>query len=120
MAAQRILSFLPSATEMLFALGLGERVLGVTHECDCPPDARLKPVVVSPVLPLAEMSEREIDQAVTERLREGLSLYQVDEAKVKALAPDLIITQDLCQVCAPSGNEIAQLLRAQQLGDLVA
>jgi iron complex transport system substrate-binding protein len=109
---RRIISFLPSATEMVYALELGNQLVGVTHECDYPPEAQTKPVVVRSVLPVEGMSQREIDTAVTERLRDGLSLYQVDEALVRAIAPDLIITQNLCQVCAPSGNEVTQLLKS--------
>jgi len=108
--ARRIVSFLPSATEMACALGLGDQLLGVTHECDYPPEVRDKPIVVRSVLPTDHMSQREIDTAVSERLRNGLSLYQVDESLIRDIAPDLILTQDLCQVCAPSGNEVAQLL----------
>jgi iron complex transport system substrate-binding protein len=107
---QRIVSFLPSATEMVCALGLGDRLMGVSHECDYPPEAAGKPVVVSAVLPVERMSQAEIDVAVTQRLREGLSLYQLEERLLRDIAPDLILTQDLCQVCAPSGNEVAQLL----------
>ena len=112
MSAARIISFLPSATEMAYALGLGDRLMGVTHECDFPPAAREKPVVVSSVLPVDRMSQQEIDAAVTQRLRDGLSLYQVDEPLVQSIAPDLILTQDLCQVCAPSGNEVTKLLQS--------
>lgn len=111
-AAQRIVSFLPSATEMACALGLGDRLVGITHECDYPPEIEGKQVVVRSALPIERMSQHEIDIAVAERMRQGLSLYQVDEALMREIAPDLILTQDLCQVCAPSGNEVAQLLRA--------
>jgi len=107
----RIVSFLPSATEMICALGLGDRLLGVTHECDYPPEIMDKPIVVRNVLPIESMSQSEIDRAVTQRLRDGLSLYRVDEALMQEIAPDLILTQDLCQVCAPSGNEVSQLLK---------
>ena len=110
--SRRIISFLPSATEMVYALGLGDSLMGVTHECDYPAQARSKPVVVSNVLPVERMSQQEIDIAVSERMRAGLSLYRVDEALVREIAPDLILTQDLCQVCAPSGNEVTQLLNA--------
>lgn len=109
-AARRIVSFLPSATEIVFALGLGDELLGVTHECDYPPGAKNKPVVVRGVLPIETMRQREIDTAVTERLRKGLSLYRVDEAMMRDIGPDLILTQELCQVCAPSGNEVAEVL----------
>ena len=107
---QRIVSFLPSATEMLYALGLGERLMGVTHECDYPPEAKSKPVVVRSLLPDG-LTQREIDAQVSERLRQGLSLYEADEELLREIAPDLIVTQDLCSVCAPSGNEITKLFR---------
>jgi iron complex transport system substrate-binding protein len=84
--------------------------MGVTHECDYPPQIVGKPIVVRSVLPTERMSQSEIDFAVTERLRNGQSLYRVDEAVMQAISPDLIVTQDLCQVCAPSGNEVTQLL----------
>ena len=110
--ARRIVSFLPSATEMACALGLSDRLLGITHECDYPPQIKGKPVVVRNALPIESMSQAEIDVAVTERLRDGLSLYRVEEALMRDIAPDLILTQDLCQVCAPSGNEVSQLLKS--------
>jgi iron complex transport system substrate-binding protein len=110
--ACRIVSFLPSATEMVYALGLGDRLMGITHECDYPPEARTLPIVVRNILQIETMSQEEIDTAVTARLREGLSLYQVDEALVRGIAPNLILTQNLCQVCAPSGNEVTQLLKS--------
>ena len=95
---------------MICALGLGDRLMGITHECDYPPEIMGKPIVVRSVLPIERMSQSEIDLAVTERLRNGQSLYQVDEAMMREISPDLIVTQDLCQVCAPSGNEVTQLL----------
>ncbi|HKC16584.1 MAG TPA: cobalamin-binding protein [Steroidobacteraceae bacterium] len=107
---QRIVSFLPSATEMVCALGLGDRLMGITHECDYPPEVKGKPIVVHPVLPVERMSQSEIDVAVTQRLRDGLSLYQVNERLIRDIAPNLILTQDLCQVCAPSGDDVSQLL----------
>ena len=110
MTAQRIVSFLPSATEMIYALGLEKSLFGVTHECDWPLAAQKKPVVVSSVLPTQSMSQREIDIAVSARMRSGESLYRVDETLMRRIAPDLIVTQDLCQVCAPSGNEVTRLL----------
>jgi iron complex transport system substrate-binding protein len=108
----RIVSFLPSATEMACALGLEDQLVGITHECDYPTDIVNKPAVVRNVLPVETMSQSEIDAAVSERLRTGQSLYQIDEELLRNLAPDLILTQDLCQVCAPSGNEVAQVLKA--------
>ncbi len=95
---------------MVFALGLGGQLVGVTHECDYPAGARGLPVLVKPALPLEQMSQAEIDVAVAARLREGRSLYEIDEDLLRALAPDLILAQDLCQVCAPSGNELSRAL----------
>jgi iron complex transport system substrate-binding protein len=97
---------------MACALGLADSIVGITHECDYPPEIRSKPVVVRNVLPLETMSQSEIDRAVAERIREGQSLYQIDESLLRELAPDLILTQNLCQVCAPSGNDVSQVLKA--------
>lgn len=112
MPAQRIVSFLPSATEMICALGLADRLVGVTHECDYPKEAKTKPIVVRSAIPMEGKSLREIDVAVSKRLRHGESLYLVDEKLLNLLAPELILTQNLCQVCAPSGNEVSQVLKA--------
>jgi iron complex transport system substrate-binding protein len=107
----RIVSFLPSATEIASALGLEDSIVGITHECDYPTKIRNKPVVVRNVLPIEHMTQDEIDRAVADRVRQGLSLYQIDEQLLRTLAPDLILTQNLCQVCAPSGNEVSQVLK---------
>jgi iron complex transport system substrate-binding protein len=106
----RIVSFLPSATEIVCALGLEDQLVGITHECDYPPSVKGKPVVVSSAVPVENMTEAEIDKAVSERVRAGLSVYQVDEVLLQRLAPDLILAQDLCEVCAPSGNEVSRAL----------
>lgn len=106
----RIISLLPSATEMICALGVSEQLVGVTHECDFPAIVRSKPAVVRNALPIESMTQRAIDNAVTERLRSGLGLYVLDIELIQKLRPDIIVTQSLCDVCAPSENEIAQLL----------
>ena len=108
----RLISFLPAATEMAFALGLGDRLIGVSHECDFPPAAKTKPVVVKAALPLEHMTLREIDATVAQRIGSGQSLYEVDERLLAELAPTHILTQELCHVCAPSGNEITRALAA--------
>ncbi|MBU6400111.1 MAG: ABC transporter substrate-binding protein [Verrucomicrobia bacterium] len=108
----RLVSFLPAATEIACALGLTDRLVGVSHECDYPPAVRGKPVVVRCALPVQTMSLRDIDRTVGECLRRGGSLYEVDERLLRKLAPTHILTQALCQVCAPSGNEITRALKA--------
>jgi len=108
----RIVSFLPSATEMVCALGLEDQLVGVSHECDYPESVRKKPVVVRSALPVETMGLQGIDEAFSERIKTGASLYQVDEKLLQELRPDLLLTQDLCQVCAPSGNEVTQLLKS--------
>src|SRR5436305_5137512 len=101
----RIVSLVPSATEMLFALGLGSDVIAVTHECDFPQAARELPRVTRDVLP-AGLSSAEIDAAVKERTLAGESIYDLDTELLRDLRPDLIVTQALCQVCAVSFDEV--------------
>ncbi len=112
MTAPRLISFLPAATEMVFALGAGDLLAGVSHECDFPPEARTRPVVVKPALLFETMTLSEIDGAVAKRVGSGKSLYEVDERLLEQIAPTHILTQQLCQVCAPSGNEITHALAA--------
>jgi len=106
----RIVSFLPAATEMACALGLADQIVGVSHECDFPPVMRAKPIVVRNALDLASLAPIEIDRVVSMAMRAGESLYAVDEPLLRALAPDVILTQDLCQVCAPSGNDVTRVI----------
>ena len=107
----RIVSFLPAATEIVYALGAGDELVGRSHECDHPADVARLPIVSRPALNLDGLSSASIDSAVTDRLRSGDSLYRVDERLLDDLAPDVVLTQDLCQVCAPSGNELSRALR---------
>lgn len=102
----RIASLVPSATEMLFALGLGGDVVGVTHECDFPPEAASLPHLTATVLPEG-LDAGEIDAAVKEVVGEGRALYSLDEDRLAVLAPDLIVTQAVCEVCAVSYEEVA-------------
>ena len=106
----RIVSFLPAGTEIAYALGAGDQLVGRSHECDFPPEVKALPVVSKPALNLDGLAQDAIDAAVAERLRSGESLYQVDEILLRELAPDVVLTQDLCQVCAPSGNELSRAL----------
>ncbi len=107
----RIVSFLPAGTEIVHALGAGSDLLGRSHECDYPAEVTSLPVVSRPALRLEGMRPEEVDRAVAERLKSGESLYEVDEVLLRELSPDVILTQDLCQVCAPSGNELSRALR---------
>jgi iron complex transport system substrate-binding protein len=101
----RIVSLVPSATELLFALGLGPDVVGVTHECDYPEGAQELPKVTRDVLPTG-LSSAEIDAAVKERTLAGESIYELDADALHDLRPDLIVTQALCSVCAVSYDDV--------------
>src|SRR6476620_4983821 len=108
----RIVSLLPSATEIVFALGLEDGHVGVTHECDWPPEAAEIPVVTRSTNELAELSSREIDRLVGQAVHGGSSLYELDEAALEAAEPDLILTQELCAVCAVGYREVNEVARA--------
>jgi iron complex transport system substrate-binding protein len=108
----RLISFLPAATEMACALGLEPQLVGVSHECDFPIAVRKKPIVVRCSLPVETMTLAEIDVVVSERIRNGQSIYEVDQRVVEQLAPTHILTQTLCEVCAPSTGEVARALKA--------
>jgi iron complex transport system substrate-binding protein len=108
----RIVSLVPHATELLYALGLGDDVVGVTHECDFPPQTARVPRITRDVLP-AGLSAGEIDAAVRERTEKGEAIYALDEDLLAELAPDLIVTQELCPVCAVSYGEVQEV--AQRL-----
>ena len=105
----RICTLLPSATEILFALGLGDQIVGVSHECDFPPEARTKPVVIKSRVSRAA-SASEIDRQVREFLARGESLYSVDFDLLRSIEPDVIVTQDLCHVCAATPHDLAAAL----------
>jgi len=104
----RIVSLVPHATELLFALGLGEDVVGVTHECDHPPAALTRTRVTADALPPG-LGSGEIDAAVRERTLRGDSIYELDTSMLAELEPDLIVTQALCPVCAVSYDEVAAI-----------
>jgi iron complex transport system substrate-binding protein len=104
----RICSFLPSATEIVYALGLQDQLYGVTFECDYPPEARHKPKVVRSLFENLEPppSSGEISQIIGQRLQQGLGIYEVDEAVVQAAKPDLLLSQAICEVCAISSSQV--------------
>lgn len=107
----RIVSFLPAGTETVHALGAGAELVGRSHECDYPASVTALPVVSRPALDLDGASPEEIDSAVSGRMETGASMYAIDEVLLRNLRPDVIITQNLCKVCAPSGNELSRAVK---------
>jgi len=104
----RIASLVPSATEMLYALGLGDSVVGVTHECDYPPEAAGKPSLTKSVIPEG-LPAAEIDREVRERTERGEAIYELDAGTLRELEPDLIVTQQVCEVCAVSFDDVTKI-----------
>src|ERR1700691_5836192 len=105
----RICSFLPSATEMLYALDLGPSVVGVSHDCDYPADVRNKPMVIDTCM-ASGLAADEIDRAVATSIARGESLYTIDTDLLERLAPDLIVTQALCDVCTIDEEQLARAI----------
>jgi iron complex transport system substrate-binding protein len=105
----RICSLLPSATEIVASLGLVELLVAVSEECDWPPEVRGLPVVTASRVDTTQLSSFEIDTAVREAVGDGRPLYAIDREQLKALAPDLILTQNLCTVCAVSSDTVEEL-----------
>jgi iron complex transport system substrate-binding protein len=107
----RIVSFLPAGTEMVHALGAGNELVGRSHECDYPASVASLPIVSRPALDLGGASPEEIDLAVAQQMDSGETLYTIDEVLLRDLRPDVILTQNLCRVCAPSGDELTRAVR---------
>lgn len=112
----RICSLLPSSTEIAFALGLGDEIVGVTHECDYPPEARTKPVVTRSAISNEGMSSDQIEHAVQWHLHQGNSIYHLEMDLIRELKPDLILTQELCDVCAVSYRQVREAARILEGG----
>jgi len=104
--SKRIVSFLPSATEILYELGVGDLVVGVTHECDFPSDAKRKPRVIHSSFDQGIMNSNQIDKKIVELLQSGSDIYEVDDMVLTKASPDLIVAQGLCEVCSPFTKEI--------------
>lgn len=111
----RICSLVPAATEVLFALGLGNRVAGVTHECDWPPEAASRPTVTASLVQTGDLSSSEIDRAVAERAADGLPLYAIEEDVWAEIDADVVVVQELCDVCAVSTDQVEGVLSARPL-----
>src|SRR3989449_3362604 len=107
----RIVSLLPAATEICFALGLGDEVVGVSPECDFPGAAREKPIVSHALLQYEEKTSGETSRMVGDRIESGEALYHVDESALRSSGPDLILTQGLCEVCAPTLGDVEDVAR---------
>jgi iron complex transport system substrate-binding protein len=110
----RIVSLLPSATEIVYALGFGDSLVGVSHECDFPGDAKTKPKMIEPAFDTARLDSSRIDQLVAEYSKRGESLYKIRLDEFKKANPDLVITQELCDVCAIGAEDV--LAAVNQLG----
>jgi iron complex transport system substrate-binding protein len=100
MEPQRIVTFLPSATELIYSLGAEDRLFGVTHECNYPSDAKTKPRVISSVFDPASMSSKQIDDKICQLVSEGKEIYSLNKENLLSAKPDLIISQNICEVCS--------------------
>lgn len=128
----RIVSLLPSATELLFAIGAGDEVVAVTHECDHPAAAQALPAVTTNVLEHDGVPSAAVDRHINQARHDGSSIYALDETTLMRLRPDLIVTQELCDVCAVAYRDVAAAVRRlpgaidvlslepSSLGDIVA
>jgi iron complex transport system substrate-binding protein len=103
---KNIVSFLPSATEILYELGAGSHLLGVTHECNYPEEAKSKPRIINSSFNSSIMSSKEIDNKIVELINNGKDIYIINDRFLKELKPDIIIAQGICEVCSPFTKEI--------------
>src|SRR6185295_2781750 len=107
----KICSLLPSGTEILYTLGLGDQVIAVTHECDFPPEAASKPKITENIIDHARLTSAEIDHHVASNIGRHGSIYTLREDMLESLKPDLIVTQELCDVCAVSYKDVQRAAR---------
>ena len=110
MVQERIISFLPSATELIYELGAQDNLFGVTHECLYPNNAKTKPRIISSVFDPSLMSSREINDKINELVKNGKEIYNLNEKNVVEAKPDLIISQDICEVCSAHTNQVNHAL----------
>jgi iron complex transport system substrate-binding protein len=111
---KRIVSFLPSATELLYEFGVQGYLYGVTHECKFPPDALTKPIIINSVIKSEELTSNEIDTVTCQLLNDGKDIFIINEDNLKKANPDLIISQETCQVCAAYTNQVNKALEILQ------
>jgi iron complex transport system substrate-binding protein len=111
----RICSLVPAATEVLYALGLGDDVVAVTHECDWPPEAAEKPVVTASLVQTGDLSSAEIDRTVAATARDGRPLYAIEEERWAEVQADVVVMQELCDVCAVSTDQVEGILSTRPL-----
>ena len=109
----RICSLVPAATEILFALGLGEQVVGITHECDWPPEAATTAAVTASLVETDELSSAAIDRSVSDAAGAGRPLYAIDEERWAEIEAEVVVAQELCEVCAVSTNELEDIVAAR-------
>jgi iron complex transport system substrate-binding protein len=109
-SSERIVSFLPSATEVLYEIGAGDQIFGVTHECKFPESAKRKPKVINSSFDPAKMNSKEIDNKIVELMQSGRDIYVIDDRILKEAKPDLIVAQGICEVCSPFTKEIKRAI----------
>jgi iron complex transport system substrate-binding protein len=114
MTVKRIISFLPSATELLYEFGVQDDLYGVTHECKYPKDATLKPIIINSVINSNELSSKEIDTTTCQLLKDGKDIFVLNEENLKNANPDLIISQETCEVCAAHTNQVNKSIQILQ------
>jgi len=106
MELERIVTFLPSATELIYSLGAEDRLFGVTHECNYPSDARTKPRIITSSFDPTSMSSKQIDDKICQLMTEGKEIYNLNEENLVNARPDLIISQDICEVCSAHTDHV--------------
>ena len=114
MTVERIVSFLPSATELLYEFEIQDKLYGVTHECNYPKDATLKPIVIDSVINSDELSSKEIDTVICQLLKDEKDIFVLNEENLKNANPDLIISQETCEVCAAYTNQVNKAIQILQ------
>lgn len=119
MTVNRIVSFLPSATELIYELGKQDKLFGVTHECKYPKEANYKPKVINTVIESEKLTSKEIDSTTCKLLNEGKDIFVLDEDNLKKANPDLIISQETCEVCAAYTNQVNKAMKILQTKPII-